>query len=119
MCRAIVLFGQHIAHVPLRAADLTRDGSGTLTLAPKTSDLTTSVLAARWNINHATIKALAENPCGVRTKCIRQRTSLVGKIRNTDACAATMSANWCAVFSPNSAVIMSSVNCNSFIFHSP
>ena len=103
MSCAVELFGQHVAHVPLCGPDSARDDSGALTLAPETRDLGASVLAARWDINHATAKALAEDPCGICTKPIRQRNGLVRSIRIRTRWPPHLSANWCAAFSPNSA----------------
>ena len=65
VCGTIILFGQHIAYIPLRAANPVRDRNRVLTLLPKTSDLPTSILVASWNINHAATKAFAENPRGL------------------------------------------------------
>jgi hypothetical protein len=119
MCCAIVLFGEHVEHVPLCGPDSARDGSGTLTLALETRDLATSVLAARWDINHATGKARAQNPCGIRTKRIRERNSLVGAIRNTDALAAATVGKLMRRLLTQLRSDHIDVKCNSFIFHSP
>jgi hypothetical protein len=86
--RKVMLFGQHVAYVALGASDLPRDGDSTHPFASKPSDLNASILAARWNIDRATPKALAKHPRGVHTKCIGQRVRSTWNIWYTEPRAA-------------------------------
>jgi hypothetical protein len=87
MCREVALFSQHVAYVPLGAMDSARNRSRTFTIPLKTSDLNTSVLALRRNIDRTATKTLAEDPHGIVTKYGRERPSLVWKKWDADSFA--------------------------------